>query len=402
MTYIAAGLFGLISIFTQADDEKRLKIYLDADRSQHFESAHSIEMGIKSAFAGVNNTIQGHQVEFVLLDHRANSARSKMNMTHAFQDPDTLLVVAGMHSPPLIKNRTFINENAMLTLVPWAAGGPITRYPSTENWVFRLSVDDTKAGEVIAGYAIEKKGCRNPHLILEKTPWGESNRASISQYVKKQRQKTVPITWFNWGISVANFKIKLREIIESSAECVIFVGNANDAATLAFAFLSVDGANNIPIYSHWGITGGKFHEELSEKQQKLLDITFIQTCFSFISSPETDASKNAMLIAKKLFPELRNGESLKAPVGFIHAYDLGLILIQALSQIELTQDIGKVRAELKRALENIEKPISGLVKNYKKPFSEFNEQNQDAHEALGMDDYCMAKYTNQGDIVLIQ
>ncbi len=37
-----------------------------------------------------------------------------------------------------------------------AAAGPITRYPSDAHWIFRLSVDDTKAGYVIARYAIEE------------------------------------------------------------------------------------------------------------------------------------------------------------------------------------------------------------------------------------------------------
>lgn len=117
-----------ISIPVQAE-ESVLKIYLDADRSRHIASAKSIEMGIKTAFAEIENTVQGQKIEFVTLDHRGNSARSKLNMKKAFADPKGLLVLAGLHSPPLIKNRAYINENEMLTLVPWAAGGPITRPP---------------------------------------------------------------------------------------------------------------------------------------------------------------------------------------------------------------------------------------------------------------------------------
>jgi len=47
---------------------------------------------------------------------------------------------------PYIKNRGLINKNNIPLLVPWAAGGPITRYPQSDNWVFRLSIDDSKAG----------------------------------------------------------------------------------------------------------------------------------------------------------------------------------------------------------------------------------------------------------------
>ena len=102
-----------LSIKNVQAEEKILKIYLDADRSRHIASARSIEMGIKTAFSEVDNLVQGHKIEFITLDHRGNSTRSKINMDKAFNDPNGLLVMAGLHSPPLIKNRSYINKNRM-------------------------------------------------------------------------------------------------------------------------------------------------------------------------------------------------------------------------------------------------------------------------------------------------
>lgn len=385
-----------------AEEEKLIKIYLDADRSRHTESAKSIEMGIKTAFSEINNTIQGHKIEFVALDHRGNSTRSKLNMDKAFKDPDGLLVIAGLHSPPLIKNRTYINENKMLTLVPWAAGGPITRYPSTDNWIFRLSVDDTKAGYKIANHAINQKSCENPALLLEQTPWGESNKKTMTSAIIKNNLEEPSIVWFNWGISEDSARIKLRSIIERGAECILFVGNSNDGISVTNAMISMEYQKRIPIYSHWGISGGNFAEKINAKKRKSIDLSFIQTCFSFISSPETKISKKAFVNAQNLFPNLKSPIDLKAPAGFIHAYDLGLILRQSLSQVSLTNDMAQNRLKLKNALENLTTPIEGLVKTYKKPFSTYNNDNKDAHEALGLDDFCMASYGDKNEIVVLQ
>ena len=378
-----------------------LKIYLDADRTRHTESAESIEMGIKTAFSEINNRIHNYNVEFVTLDHRGNSTRSKVNMRKAFSDTQGLLVIAGLHSPPLIKNRAYINENKMLTLVPWAAGGPITRYPSKNNWVFRLSVDDTKAGKRIAEYAITEGKCKNPHLLLEQTPWGESNRKTMSEAIFNTLDKRPSLTWYNWGVSLESSRIKLRNIVEDGADCLLFVGNANDGEMFAKATLSMEKDKRLPFFSHWGLTGGNFTENITPKMREDFNLTFIQTCFSFISSTPSPLSKKAFAQAQKLFPSLKTEKHLKAPPGFIHAYDLGRILIQALSQITLTNDMKQNRVDLKIALENLQEPVQGLVKRYIKPFSEYSENKQDAHEALGIEDFCMAYYGSDDEIIVL-
>lgn len=379
-----------------------LKIYLDADRSRHYQSARAIEMGIKTAFDEIDNQIQGYDIEFVALDHRANTARNKLNMKRAFSDPEALLVVAGMHSPPLIKNRTYINENKMLTLVPWAAGGPITRHPSEDNWVFRLSVDDSNAGVVLADFALNSRQCKAPRLLLEQTPWGESNRKTISRELSNAGITVGDVNWFNWGTSVENFRIKLRGIAESGADCILYVGNSSDATELINAMTTVELEKPISLVSHWGITGGNFQQKITYDKRETVDLSFIQTCFSFVSSEPTEQSEQVFERAKSLFLELTDKNSLQAPVGFIHAYDIGLLLRQALSQFELTGDMAENRQQLKDAFENLNKPVNGLVKQYDRPYSVFSESNIDAHEALGVSDYCMAKYGQDNEIHLIK
>lgn len=396
-------LLGLhVTVMSAQDVEMPvIKLYLDADRTRHAASAESIEMGVRTAFAQVGNVVQGHKVDIVPLDHRGNSTRSRVNMNKAFSDPDTLLVVAGLHSPPLIKNRTYINDNAMLTLVPWAAGGPITRHPSADNWIFRLSVDDTKAGIKIAEYAVEQGQCSRPQLLLEKTPWGESNRKTMTRAIEDRLELTPVLTWFNWGVSVDNARIKLRAVVDGGSDCILFVGGSNDGVTFARAMLSMAKAQRRPIFSHWGLTGGNFAEEVTAQQRAQLDLTFIQTCFSFVSSEPSALSREVFLQAQSLYPELKTTKDLKAPPGFIHAYDISLLLIQALSQVELTEDMAVNRVHIKDALEGLEEPVNGLIKRYEKPFSVYSADNTDAHEALGLKDFCMAKYGSDDEIIVL-
>lgn len=380
------------------DATQSLVIYLDADRTHHSASARAIEMGIKSAFSHVDNKVQGFDVVFKPLDHRGNAKRSKINMDRAFRDPQGLLVVAGLHSPPLIKYRDYYNENKMLTLVPWAAGGPITRYPSDQNWIFRLSIDDTKAGFRIVDYAIKTRSCEQPQMLLEQTPWGESNKKTMTLAMKKHGLNDAPVSWYNWGITTESARIILRNILGNGSDCVLFVGNAQSGARFAQAMISLDEDTRIPIYSHWGITGGNFHEQIPADIRTRMQLTFIQTCYSFLTSKPSDVSENALGAAMSLFPEIKSAKDIKAPPGFIHAYDMGLILIQAMSQVALTSDMGLNRQRLKDALEDLASPVQGLVKEYRKPFAVFSPEQDDAHEALRLEDFCMATYGPENEI----
>ena len=286
-------------------------------------------------------------------------------------------------------------------LVPWAAGGPITRYPGETNWVFRLSIDDTKAGYRIAEYAIDHKGCESPHLLLEDTPWGKSNHKTMSSAVMQQLDQQPGVTWFRWNIKANSARILLREARQKGADCLLFVGNAIEGEEFARAMVSLDTEQRMPIISHWGITGGDFHVRVDPELRRDLDLHFIQTCFSFMSPHQTELSRAVLQRSKRLFPaQIEQPGDITAPPGFIHAYDLGRLFIAALSRVELSGDVERDRAALRNALEQLRQPVEGLVKTYRQPFARWSPTQHDAHEALGLDDFCMARFDDRNRIIV--
>ncbi|WP_234401351.1 ABC transporter substrate-binding protein [Pseudoalteromonas sp. T1lg23B] len=377
-----------------------LKIYHDSDYSNHNASALAMKMGFATALAQVNNQIQGYELQLVEKDHRGNSNRSFLHMRQYLNDPNALAVLGGLHSPPYIKFREFINDNGVLLLVPWAAGGPITRYPNAENWVFRLSIDDTKAGYTLVEHAKQNLYCSNMQLLLENTPWGESNEKTMRAAVGSH--SIAGVTWFNWNTQYASARIIIRDIVQSDADCILFVGNALEGKHFVNAMASFADTNKLPIISHWGITGGAFFPAVKESLNSGLVLHFIQSCFSLRDYRSHTYAKEVVTLAQRLYPErLQFPEQLAAPTGFIHSYDLGKLLLQGLQQIKLSDDMTSNRKLLRSALERLNDPVVGLIKTYKKPFSVWSMSNQDAHEALGKDDFCMARYAHDGGVTLL-
>lgn len=382
--------------------EKTLYLYHDADWSNYIESAQSIWRGVHTALSEVNYQIQGYKLVLIKKDHGGNVALSKKNMQDFMQDPQALAIISGIHSPPLIKHRTFINKNKLLTLVPWAAGASITRHPSSENWVFRLSIDDTKAGATLVNFALKNKQCKKPHLILENTPWGLSNLKSMTRALQDNNIKTVAHTFFKWGIKSYTARQILEDAVRNNADCVLLTANAIEGAEIVMALASMPKTKRIPIISHWGITGGDFHKKVHGKIRDTIDLSFIQSCFSFLQTPMTAKAQTVFSQAQNLFPEqIQSPFDIRSPAGFIHGYDITLLLLEALRSVQLSDNIQLNRQLTRKALEQIKGPVQGLIKPYKKPFDAFDRLSPDAHEALDSTDYCMAKYGNNDEIILL-
>lgn len=375
-------------------------IYLDADFTGTSVASLSIQQGINVALAQENYLINGYQFEVIAKDHRGNSLRSKRNLEKFLADNNALLVFSGLHSPPLLAHKKFINNNHILVLNPWAAAGPITRSADSNNWIFRLSIDDSNAGSFISKHAL-KEGFKKPFLLLEDTGWGRSNNQTMTKALAVNNIKPSGNTWFNWGLGINHAKILLRQAKSSGADVIFFVGNANEGKTFARAMLALETELQLPIRSHWGITGGDFAEVINNEAREKLDLQFIQTQFSFLTKPQSLLAQQVLSKAIAMYPEIKTANDIKAPTGFVHAYDLTRLLIAAIKQSGLTGDKSHDINAIKIALEQLKNPVQGLIKYYQTPFSPYTLTNINAHEALDETNYAMGYYQIDNSVTLL-
>ena len=171
----AMAIASMMSLGTSAQTAA-LEIHIDADFTVSFEAAESIEFGVATALEENGWQLGGELVEIVRRDHRGNVKRSRANLERFLRNENAITVIGGMHSPSYLANREFINENELLLMLPWSAAGPITRAAENmANWVFRLSVDDSKTGEFMVQQSIDQGNCQSLALTLLETGWGRAN-----------------------------------------------------------------------------------------------------------------------------------------------------------------------------------------------------------------------------------
>ncbi len=394
----------LLILIQNAVFAKQIEFWLDVDKLNNRSSAVSIIRGIKAALSEVDYQVNGHRISLVVKDHHGSVLRSLKNYKDYKQSKKALIMFGGVHSPPYIRNRRYINQHHLLSMVVWAAGGPITRAKGEDNWIFRVSVDDNLAGGYLVDYAIGAKKCHKIGLLLENTPWGETNKENMQRALKQHPSIDYEVRRFHWGVKPSAILLMLTQFNEQNIDCVLTVGNGADMLSIAKAMLLLPMHKRMKIISHWGIATSDFHKKFSAVDRRKVNIEFLQTCFSFNEDKNNAHHKKVFNIAKNLFPHITETKDITAPVGFIHAYDATKLVLRAMKNINFKEgDIGDSRQQLKQSLEALNGPVNGLVKTYHKPFSKYHEiNNPRGHEALGREDYCMAKYGKSDEIFIIR
>lgn len=394
-------LFLIVSSYLLFGEKVEFNIYIDADFTSSIESSESIKKGIETAL--YSYLPEEIKINIITKDHRGNSRRSLKHLKEFLADDKALLVFSGLHSPPLLTNLNFINNNSILLLDPWAAATPITRSSdkSGRNWVFRLSIDDSQAGEVIVAYSLDSEKFKKPILVLEDTGWGRANEKTLKNAIKSRGLDEPPVLWFDWKVGDLGIKQMVADVISHRSDVIFLVANSSEGSKILEEITKLD--ETIPVRSHWGITGGNTYNVIKKTlKSSKLDLKFIQTSFLFTNENLQSYQKSVWEVLSQNYPSIQVSKDLKAPVGFIHSYDLTKIFIEALKNVDLSNDIKTIREDLRLKLENLDTKIIGLIKEYDKPFSSYDSNNFFSHEALRINDFKMAKYNSEGDIELVE
>lgn len=385
----------LLWMTTKATVAETLHLYLDADFSLSAASAEAIELGVNTALKEVNHTIDGTTIEIIRKDSRGNVKRSKNTMDTYLSSDTALAIIGGLHSPPYLTYKEFINENNILTLLPWSAAGPITRTEANENWLFRLSVDDSKSGDFFIREAVERGKCSRISLALLDTGWGRANAVSLTKALNDRGMEPTALRFFSSSITASTAKALALDLSKMKTDCLVILANWTNGAVLINAI--ADHSPSVRVYSHWGITGGEFADYVPHKKRQLVQLSVLQTCALAREASGSKTISQALRLAG--YPGA-SVATLKAPTGFVHGYDLTRILIAAIRQVKAsgswTDDIKVNRALLKHALENLHAPVEGILDTYDPPFFPYSADSTDGHEALGLNDLCLARFREDG------
>lgn len=402
LAFVVSSVLAFLALPSdRAQASQPLELHVDADFSVDAAAAEAIALGIRAALHTVGNEIAGRPAVVIERDHVGNVRRSYAIMKDVAANPNALAMFGGLHSPPYSSHGEEINALGLPTLLPWSAAAPLTRVARDDrNFIFRLSVDDSKAARFLVRSSVNDHGCSRIALLLLDTVWGRSNHAQLLREISAAGAATVQETLFKVGTGPAEAKAIARDVVAAGADCAIMLSNSEEGIHLVNGFHEV-GAD-VSIFSHWGISGGSFASGTSHEARSHVDLRILQTCNALRHASAEAHMRTARFAARAVSGDetINSLSDIPATVGFVHAYDLTLTLVAAAAQASRGEgwngDIVGMRAALKTALEDLEQPVDGIMDHYAPPFRPYGPRDTDAHEALGLGHLCFRSFDENG------
>jgi len=341
------------------------------------KSGEAITRGMEVAIDEINakgGLLGGRKLVLVKRDDESNPAKGQIAARELIQNEKVAAIFGGIDTPVAIAIVPIANKEKTPYVGTWAAGTLITRNGAAPNYVFRVSAVDVLVDKALVNYASKAYSAKKPGMMLINNPWGESNEKGLSAAlgdtniasagVEKFEEKDIDMT------------PQLARLKANGADAIFLVSNAGPGAQV---IKSMERMNwNVPVISHWGISGGRFPELAGAWSQK---VVFIQT-YSFFGQ-QNDVGKQKVAALMKKYPDIKSVADITPPVGYANAYDAMQLTAMAIAAGGGTEG-DKIREGFYKVGE-----YKGLIKTYKQPFTPTN------HDALTENDYIMVKYQGE-------
>ena len=339
---------------------------------QSAASGEAITRGLAVAIDEINQAggVLGRPLVLVRRDDESNPGKGIAAARELISREHVAALFGGIDTPVSVALVPIANKEKTPFIGVWAAGTGITRNGADPNYVFRVSAVDALVDQRLLRYAVTISKAQHPGLMLIDNPWGESNHAGLAAAAKSAGVSLAGAESFEGGDT--DMIAQLTRLKAAGADAIILVGNAAPAAEV---IRSLDRMGwNVPVISHWGISGGRFPELAGPSAEK---VAFVQT-YSFFQASVKGAAVLAEL--EKKYPAIKGPEDIIAPVGTADAYDAMHLLALAIAKAGSTEG-----PAIQAALEALP-PYDGLIKRYAPAFTAAN------HDALGADDYIMVHF----------
>jgi branched-chain amino acid transport system substrate-binding protein len=339
------------------------------------QSGEAITRGLRLAIEEINakgGLLGGRMIELVQRDDESNPPKGLIAARELIFKEKVAAFFGGLDSPVSLAIVPLANKEKVPFMGVWAAATPITRNGANPNYVFRVSAVDALVDIRLLKHARQTHGASKAGLVLINNPWGESNEKGLKAASAADAGVAI--------VGVEKFENndvdlipQLTRLKEAGADVLVLVANAAPGAQVMKSRERMGW--NVPVVSHWGISGGRFPELAGPTAG---EAQFVQT-YTFFGE-QSEVGQRVLDGLKKKYPSIKGPEDIFSPVGTANAYDAMHLLALAIAKAGSTGGDA-----VRQALEGLGSH-AGLLKTYDKPFT------PDNHDALGPDDYVMVRF----------
>lgn len=298
--------------------------------------------------------IEGRLIELVERDDQANPQvgiqvsrelieKEKVVATLGFINTGVALAAQKLYQDariPVINNVSTGAMNTRQFLPP--------KYP--HNFIFRNSAGDLIQAEMIVADTVDRRKMTKVAIFHDTTAYGQQGREMVEQFLTQRNLKPVSVESFKIGDR--DLKSQLTRARAAGAQILLTYGIGPELAALANDRAAMGW--KVPITGSWTLSLANFINAAGKNAEGArMPQTFIE---------EANNLRRTAFITS--FHRAYGVTRMSSAVSAAQGYDSVWLLYTALRQAKSTDG-----DKLREALENLQKPVYGVITSYHKPFS---------------------------------
>ncbi|MBR0566121.1 ABC transporter substrate-binding protein [Azoarcus sp. L1K30] len=321
----------------------------------------SMREGIRIAVAEINRKggVLGRPVELVERDDEARNERGAHVIQELIQKEGVVAGLGIVNTGVALASQRHYQLARIPIITSVATGSLVTKQflppEYAENYVFRVSANDTLQAAMIVEEAVDRRGLKRVAIFHDATNYGVLGREDLESALDRRGMRAVLVERFQ--LRQSDMTQALLRAQEAGVDAILTYGIGPELAQIANGMARLNW--KVPLIGSWTLAMSNFIDNAGPNAEGArMPQTFIQEA----SSPRRKAFLDA-------WKELTGTERIPVPPAAAQGYDSALLLAAAINQAGST-DGDRIRD----ALENLRSRVEGLIMDYDKPFSRSNHE----------------------------
>ncbi len=335
----------------------------------------SMLAGVRIAAEEVNlgGGLFGRNIELVIQDDKGDPETARQLASEAIGKHKVVAALGFINTGVALAAQRAYQDARIPVINNVATGVKVTRQflppDFKENYVFRNSASDGIQAAVIVREAVERRKFTRVAIFHDATPYGEFGKDQVISELARHQLKPAFVAKIAAGTT--DLGAALKEARSAGAEVIVTYALGPDLATIANDRARLGWP--VPLIGSWTLSLPNFLEAAGKNAEGArMPQTFIE---------EANNSRRTGFISA--YHAANKTRRIPSAVSAAQGYDSFYLLISALVQAGST-DGPQVRA----ALENLAKPVYGVVTVYDHPFT------PEDHEAISANMVVMGEVKN--------
>ncbi|SMF24516.1 amino acid/amide ABC transporter substrate-binding protein, HAAT family [Pseudogulbenkiania subflava DSM 22618] len=317
----------------------------------------SMRNGIRLAAQEINarGGVLGRPLQLVERDDGGNALRGRRVNAELIRQP--VVATVGLVNTAVAEAVVGLYQEARVPLVIAVATAAKLTQPTHDGYVFRVALSDTVQARLIAREAVERAGYRRIAIFADTTRYGEQGVMELTAALARYGVRPVAVERFE--LRERDMEEPLRKASRQGAQVILTYAIGPELVEIANGMARMDW--QVPLIGSWTLSMSNFIDNAGPNAD---GTRMVQT---FI--PEGAGGQRKAFIDAYL--ALNHGRRIASPPSAAQGYDAMLLLAAAIQQAGSTD-----RAAIRQALEQLKRPVDGVITRYQRPF------NPSSHEAI--------------------